>query len=127
MNKATQSKLTSLAVVTTLVLLASAAPAQADWQDNSGNLDFGREDSTSNTLMIAGGALAVGVGVWALVRHSKKKKMHRLQREIIERRAQLSPVNNEADAPQVESLDDPELSFEEAVQRMRVMRATMGR
>ena len=125
MNNRISPKLTSFVVASTLLLLIAGVPAEAGWQDNSGDLDFGGDDSTSNTLMVAGGAIAIGVGVWALVRHSKKKRMARLERQISERRAALIPASKIDALVPAESSD--ELSFEEVVQRMIDMRATAAR
>ena len=79
----------SLATVFIMILVVTAIPTMAAWRDNSGDLDFDGNDGTSNTLMVAGGTIAVGVGVWAIVRHAKKKKRQRLQKRIDDRNAAM--------------------------------------
>lgn len=123
MNNQVIGKLTSFAITSAMLLTVAAMPVEAAWQDNSGNLDFGRDDSTSNTLVAAGGAIAVGVGIWAIVRHSKKKKMRKLERQILERKAQLLPATGTDAVLPVESPDAGGPSFDEAIQRMIDMRA----
>lgn len=118
MKQATLNKLTSFAVVSALVIVFAAAPAEAGWQDNSGDLDFGRKD---NTLVVAGGAVAVGVGIWALVRHSKKKKMRRMEAEIAARRAELQRVAV-VEAPSAEEPEAGQPSLDEVLQSMAIER-----
>ena len=79
----------SFAIASIMILVATAMPAMAKWQDNSGDLDFDGNDGTSNTLMVAGGTIAVGVGVWAIVRHAKKKKRQRMEKRVADRNAAL--------------------------------------
>jgi hypothetical protein len=95
----------SFAIASIMILVATAMPAMAKWQDNSGDLDFGRDDSSSNTLMFAGGTVAIGVGVWAIVRHAKKKKRQRMQKRIADRNAAMLTEESVETMPLLATID----------------------